>query len=135
MYISLSQQQRSNVRYMFKLTYLSNVEVAYLCVVNECTFILWTTGYFWNSRSRRIVFSNPSLLLVVDRVLSPVLAQGSTAMGSLTSRVKPERLVRHQMGMTTGTTNANNGLSMRSMYDEYTSSILHTILCEWYVNQ
>ena len=30
--------------------------------------------------------------LVVDRVLGPVLAQGSTATGSFTRRVKPERL-------------------------------------------
>ena len=34
------------------------------------------------------------LRLVVNRVLSPVLAQGSTATGSLTRRVKPERLTR-----------------------------------------
>ena len=32
--------------------------------------------------------------VVVDRVLGPVLAQGSTATGSLTHRVKPERLAR-----------------------------------------
>ena len=32
--------------------------------------------------------------LVVDRVLGLVLAQGSTATGSLTRRVKPERLAR-----------------------------------------
>ena len=33
-----------------------------------------------------------NLWLVVDRVLGPVLGQGSTATGSLTLRVKPERL-------------------------------------------
>ena len=42
--------------------------------------------------------------LVVDRVLGLVLAQGSTATGSLTRRVKPERLARlGKMEMTTST--------------------------------
>ena len=51
--------------------------------------------------------------LVVDRVLGPVLAQGSTATGSLTRRVKPERLARPgKMGMTTSTIIAKKGLYM-----------------------
>ena len=50
-------------------------------------------------------------MLVVDRVLGPVLAQGSTATGSLARRVKPERLARvDKMGMTTKTIIAKNGL-------------------------
>ena len=61
-------------------------------------------------------------MVVVDRVLGPVLAQGSTAMGSLTRRVKTKRLARPgKMGMTTCAIIAKNGLYMQSMY-EYTSS-------------
>ena len=61
-------------------------------------------------------------VVVVDRVLSPVLAHGSTATGSLTHRVKPERLARlGKMGMTTSTITAKKGLYMQRMY-EYTSS-------------
>ena len=61
---------------------------------------------------------------MVDRVLGQVLAQGSTATGSLTRRVKPKRLARlGKMGMTTGTRIAKNDLYMQSMY-EYTSSRL-----------
>ena len=42
--------------------------------------------------------------LVVDRVLDPVLAQGSTAKGSLTRRAKPEWLAPSgKMGLTTST--------------------------------
>ena len=60
----------------------------------------------------------PSSVLVVDRVLGPVLAQGSTAMGSLTCRVKPERLAPPgKMGMKTSTIIAKNGLCMHSMYE------------------
>ena len=60
------------------------------------------------------------LLVVVDRVLGPVLAQGSTSTGSLTSRVKPERLARPgKMGMTTSTIIAKKGLYMY----EYISSM------------
>ena len=63
------------------------------------------------------------LRLVVDQVPGPVLAHGSTATGSLTSRVKPERLTRpSKIGMTTSTIIAKNGLYMQSMY-EYTSSM------------
>ena len=51
--------------------------------------------------------------VVVDRVLGPVLAQGSTATGSLTHRVKPEMLAQlDKMGMTTSTIIAKNGLYM-----------------------
>ena len=61
---------------------------------------------------------NGKFSIVVDRVIGPVLAQGSTATGSLTSKVKPERLDQPgKMGMTTGTINANNGLCMQSMYE------------------
>ena len=59
---------------------------------------------------------------VVDRVLGPVLAQGSTATGSLAHRVKPERLASPgNMEMTTGTIIAKDGLYMQSMY-EYSSN-------------
>ena len=62
--------------------------------------------------------------LVVDRVFGPVLAQVSTATGSLTRRVKPERLARlDKMGMTTRTIIAKNGLYMQSTY-KYTSRCL-----------
>ena len=45
--------------------------------------------------------------LVMDRVLGPVLAYGSTATGSLSRRVKLKRLARSsKMGRTTGTVNA-----------------------------
>ena len=53
-------------------------------------------------------------VLVVDRVLGPVLVQGSTATGS-------QKGWPGKMGRTTGTINAKNGLHMQSMY-EYTSS-------------
>ena len=60
--------------------------------------------------------------VVMDRVLGPVLAHRSTATGSLTSRVKPERLARPgKKGMTTSAIIAINSLSTESMY-EYTSS-------------
>ena len=66
--------------------------------------------------------------IVVDQVLDPVFAQGSTATGSLTPSVKPERLSRpDKMGMTTSTIYAKNGLCMQSMY-EYTSS---TSVCRY----
>ena len=62
--------------------------------------------------------------LVADRVLGPVLAKGSTATGSLTRRVKPERLARlDKRGMTTRTIIAKNGLYMQSTY-KYTSRCL-----------
>ena len=61
---------------------------------------------------------------MVDRVFGPVLAQVSTATGSLTRRVKPERLARlDKMGMTTRTIIAKNGLYMQSTY-KYTSRCL-----------
>ena len=60
---------------------------------------------------------------MVDRVLGPMLAQGSTAAGSLTRRAKPERVARPgKKGMTTSTIIAKNGLYMQNMY-EYTSSL------------
>ena len=56
-------------------------------------------------------------VVVVDRVLGPVLAQRSTATGSLTCCLKPERLAQlSKMGMTTSTIIAKNGLYMQSMY-------------------
>ena len=62
------------------------------------------------------------LQLAVDRVLSLVLAQRLTATGSLTRRVKPERLARPgKMGMTTSTIITKNGLYIQSMY-KYTGS-------------
>ena len=52
---------------------------------------------------------------MVDRVLGPVLAQGSTAMGSLTRRVKPERLARPgKMRMTTSTTIAKRAYTRKA---------------------
>ena len=49
---------------------------------------------------------------MVDLVLGPVLAQGSTSTGSLTRRVGPERLGwPSKVGMTTGTIIAKNGKS------------------------
>ena len=52
-------------------------------------------------------------VVVVDRVLGPVLAQGSTATGNLTRRVKSERLAwPGKMKMTTSTIIAKNGLYM-----------------------
>ena len=47
---------------------------------------------------------------MMDRVLGLVLAHGSTATDSLTSRFEPERLE-----MTIGPINANNGLYMQSI--------------------
>ena len=56
------------------------------------------------------------LRLVVDQVPGPVLAHGSTATGSLTSRVKPERLTRpSKIGMTTSTIIAKNGKACMSI--------------------
>ena len=50
-----------------------------------------------------------------------VLAQRSTATGSLTRRIKPERLARPcKVEMTTSPIVAKNGLYVHSMY-EYTS--------------
>ena len=52
-----------------------------------------------------------------------MLTHRSTATGSLTHRVKPERLAwPSKMGMTTGTINANSGLYVQRVY-EYTSSM------------
>ena len=49
--------------------------------------------------------------MVADRVLGPVLAQRSTAPGSLTHKVKPERLARPaKMEITTSTIKAKKWL-------------------------
>ena len=51
---------------------------------------------------------------MVDRVLGPALAQGSTAKG----RVKPENLARpDKMRITTSTIIDKKGLYMQSMYE------------------
>ena len=56
-------------------------------------------------------------------ILGPVLAQGSTATGSLTRRVKPIRLTRPgKMGMTTSTIIVKNGSYMQSMYGQNAQS-------------
>ena len=62
----------------------------------------------------------PESALVVDRVLGPVLAQGSTATGSYGSSQKgwPPR---GEMEMTTSTIIAKNVLYMQSVH-EYTNS-------------
>ena len=63
----------------------------------------------------------------MDQVLGPVLAQGSTAMGRLARRVKPERLARPgKKKLTTITIIAKNALYMY----EYTSSTSVRVLLE-----
>ena len=53
---------------------------------------------------------------MVDRVLGPVLAQGSTATGSLTRRVNPEKLTwPGKIGMTTSTIITKNGKACMSI--------------------